>query len=75
VSRPSEQCRPNTQVRETLLDLGLLAGGQVSVSAFVEDDNSVLAHVHLIADDNDPDEDEEALTPAERFVVPRSATA
>lgn len=45
----------------------LLAGGQVSVSAFVEDGNSVLAHVHHIGDDQATDPDE--LPRAERFVV------
>jgi ketosteroid isomerase-like protein len=63
---------PRCTTREQAIErmqIGLLAGGQVSVSAFVEDGNSVLAHVHRIADDNDPDEDEEALPQAERFVV------
>jgi hypothetical protein len=63
---------PRCTTREQAIErmqIGLLAGGQVSVSAFVEDGNSVLAHVHQIADDNDPDEDEEALPRAERFVV------
>lgn len=63
---------PRCTTREQAIErmqIGLLAGGQVSVSAFVEDGNSVLAHVHRIADDNDPDEDEEALPRAERFVV------
>ena len=63
---------PRCTTREQAIErmqIGLLAGGQVSVSAFVEDGNSVLAHVHRIADDNNPDEDEEALPRAERFVV------
>jgi hypothetical protein len=63
---------PRCTTREQAIErmqIGLLAGGQVSVSAFVEDANSVLARVHRIADDNDPDEDQEALPRAERFVV------
>ena len=62
---------PRCTTREQAIErmqIGLLAG-QVSVSAFVEDGDSVLAHVHRIADDNDPDEDGEALPRAERFVV------
>jgi ketosteroid isomerase-like protein len=51
------------------MQIGRLARGQVSVSAFVEDGNCVLAHVHRIADDNDPDGDEQGLPRAERFVV------
>ena len=39
------------------------------VSRLIEDGKSVLAHVHRIADDDDPDEDEEELPRAERFVV------
>jgi len=62
------RCTTREQAIERMQS-GLLAGGQVSVSAFVEDGNSVLAHVHRIADDNDPPEDEEELPPAERFVV------
>jgi ketosteroid isomerase-like protein len=46
---------------------GLLSGGQVSVSAFVEDGNSVLAHVHHVSDAQATDPDE--LPRAERFVV------
>ena len=63
---------PRCTTREEAIErmrIGLLAGGQVSVSAFVEEGNSVLAHVHRLADDNDPDEDEEELPLAERFVV------
>jgi ketosteroid isomerase-like protein len=48
---------------------GLLAGGQVSVSAFVEEGHCVLAHVHRVSDDHDSDEDEGEPQPAERFVV------
>ena len=45
--------------------VGLLAGGEVSVSAFVEDGDRVLAHVHRVdaADIDDGD------MPVERFVV------
>jgi hypothetical protein len=63
---------PRCTTREQAIErmqIGLLASGQVSVSAFVEDGNRVLAHVHRIADDNDRHEDEDALPPAERFVV------
>jgi hypothetical protein len=63
---------PRCTTREQAIErmqIGLLAGGQVSVSAFVEDGSSVLAHVHRIADDHDPDGDEEGLPRAERFVV------
>lgn len=42
--------------------VGLLAGRQVSVSAFVEDGARVLAHVHRV-------DDEDSEMPAERFVV------
>ena len=48
--------------------VGLLAGGQVSVSAFVEDGNRVLAHVHHTDEDEDTDEEDGAAR-AERFVV------
>jgi ankyrin repeat protein/ketosteroid isomerase-like protein len=61
------RCTTREQAIERMQS-GLLAGGQVSVSAFVEDGNSVLAHVHRIADDNDSNEGEEA-PPPERFVV------
>jgi hypothetical protein len=63
---------PRCTTREQAIErmqIGLLAGGQVSVSAFVEDGNSVLAHVHRIADDNDPDEEQEERPRTERFVV------
>jgi ankyrin repeat protein len=62
---------PRCTTREQAIErmqIGLLAGGQVSVSAFVEDGNSVLAHVHRIAD-QDSDEDEQQLPLVERFVV------
>jgi ankyrin repeat protein/ketosteroid isomerase-like protein len=62
------RCTTRQQVIERM-QIGLLAGGQVSVSAFVEDGNCVLAHVHRITDDNGPEEDEEELPAAERFVV------
>ena len=63
---------PRCTTREQAIErmqIGLLAGGQVAVSAFVEDGNRVLAHVHRITDDNKPDEDEEEPPRAERFVV------
>jgi ankyrin repeat protein len=63
---------PRCTTREQAIErmqTGLLAGGQVSVSAFVEDGNSVLAHVYYIADEREPQEDEEDLPRAERFVV------
>jgi Ankyrin repeats (3 copies) len=41
--------------------IGLLANREVSVSAFVEEGNRVLAHVHRVGDDE--------LTPPERFLV------
>jgi ketosteroid isomerase-like protein len=58
---------PRCTTREQAIErmqIGLLAGGQVSVSAFVEEGNSVLVHVHRIADDEGED-----LSRAERFVV------
>jgi ankyrin repeat protein len=63
---------PRCTTREQAIErmqVGLLAGGQVAVTALAEHGNSVLAHVHRVADDNDLDESEEALTRAERFVV------
>jgi hypothetical protein len=39
--------------------IGLLAGGRVSVSAFLEEGDRVLAHVHAVGEDEPP----------ERFVV------
>ncbi len=39
----------------------LLAGREVSVSAFIEEGDRVLAHVHRVVDDE--------ITPRERFVV------
>jgi ankyrin repeat protein len=62
------RCTTRKQAIERM-QIGLLAGGQVSVSALVEDGNCVLAHVHPTADDSDPDEDEEDRPRAERFVV------
>lgn len=62
------RCTTREQAMERMR-IGLLAGGQVSVSAFVEDGNSVLARVHRVAHDDDPGEDEEDLPRAERFVV------
>jgi ketosteroid isomerase-like protein len=63
---------PRCTTREQAIErmqIGLLASGEVSVRALVEDGNSVLAHVHRTADDNDPDEDEEDRPRAQRFVV------
>ncbi len=48
--------------------VGLLAGGQVSVSAFIEDGNRVLAHVHRADEDEDTDEGD-GVARAERLVV------
>ena len=48
--------------------VGLLAGGQVSISAFVEDGHRVLARVHHADHDENADEEDE-LARAERFVV------
>ena len=48
--------------------VGLLAGGQVSVSAFVEDGNRVLAHVHHAADEGE-DTLEGGIAREERFVI------
>ncbi len=48
--------------------VGLLAGGQVSVRAFVEDGNRVFAHVHHTDEDDGTDE-EGGIARAERFVV------
>jgi ketosteroid isomerase-like protein len=47
--------------------VGLLAGGEVSVSAFLEDGNRVLAHVQHA--DEGPDSQEHGVVRAERFVV------
>jgi ketosteroid isomerase-like protein len=66
--RSIPRCTTREQAIERM-QIGLLARGQVSVSAFVEDGNCVLAHVHRVADDSDPDEDQEELPRAERFVV------
>ena len=41
--------------------IGLLANSKVSVSAFVEEGDRVIAHVHRVGDDD--------LGPAERFLV------
>jgi ankyrin repeat protein len=63
---------PRCTTREQAIErmqVGLLARGQVSVSAFVEEGNRVLAHVHHIGEDTGPPQDEEQLPRAERFVV------
>ena len=54
------RCRGRAQALERMR-IGLLADGQVSVSAFVEAGDRVLAHVHATGDDQ--------REPAERFVV------
>jgi RimJ/RimL family protein N-acetyltransferase len=54
------RCRGRAQALERMR-VGLLAGGEVSVSAFVEDGDRVLAHVHAVGDDR--------LQPPERYVV------
>ena len=46
--------------------IGLFARGEVTVSAFVEEGDRVLAHVHRV-DDDEPVEDD--LAPRERFVI------
>ena len=55
---------PRCQGRDDALErmrIGLLANGEVSVSAFVEEGDRVLAHVHRVGDDE--------LGPPERFLV------
>ena len=46
--------------------IGLVANREVSVSAFVEDGDRVLAHVHRVDDDGNDDDGD---SPVERFVV------
>ncbi|MGH2926595.1 MAG: ankyrin repeat domain-containing protein, partial [Solirubrobacteraceae bacterium] len=58
------RCSSRDQALERMR-VGLLANRQVSVSAFVEDGDRVLAHVHRIEDDDDDADD----MPVERFVV------
>ena len=53
-------CRGREQALERMR-IGLLANGHVSVGAFVEADDRVLAHVHRVGDDE--------LGPPERFLV------
>ncbi len=48
--------------------VGLLANREVSVSAFVEDGDRVLAHVHRV-DNGDDDDGDDGEVPVERFVV------
>jgi ketosteroid isomerase-like protein len=55
---------PGCHGRDQALDrmrIGLLANGEVSVSAFVEEGDRVVAHVHRVGDDE--------REPAERFLV------
>ena len=52
------RCRGRAQALERMR-IGLLAGGRVSVSAFLEEGDRVLAHVHAVGEDEPP----------ERFVV------
>jgi hypothetical protein len=60
------RCSGRPQALERMR-VGLLASGQVSVSALVEAGNSVLAHVHHIGED--PDTEADRIPRAERFVV------
>ena len=53
-------CRGRDQALERMR-IGLLANARVSVSAFVEDGERVLAHVHQVGDDE--------TSPPERFLV------
>ena len=55
------RCRGRDQALERMR-IGLLANREVSVSAFVEEGDRVLAHVHRVGDDDD-------LGPPERFLV------
>ena len=54
------RCRGRDQAIERMR-IGLLANGEVSVSAFVEEGDRVLAHVRRVGDDK--------LKPPERFLV------
>jgi ketosteroid isomerase-like protein len=54
------RCRGRDQALERMR-IGLLANGEVSVSAFVEEGDRVIAHVHRVGDDE--------LGPPERFLV------
>ena len=54
------QCRGRAEALARMR-IGLLASNDVSVSAFVEEGDRVLAHVHRVGDDD--------LAPAERFLV------
>ena len=60
------RCSGRKQAMERM-QVGLLARGQVSVSAFLEDGSRVLAHVHHVGEDRAPQEGDVART--ERFVV------
>jgi ketosteroid isomerase-like protein len=54
------RCRSRAEALERMR-IGLLANGEVSVSAFVEEGDRVIAHVHRVGDDE--------LAPPERFLV------
>jgi ketosteroid isomerase-like protein len=54
------RCHGRAQALERMR-IGLLANGEVAVSALVEEGDRVLAHVHRVGDDE--------LTPPERFMV------
>jgi ketosteroid isomerase-like protein len=54
------RCRGRAQALERMR-IGLLANSEVSVSAFVEEGDRVIAHVHRVGDDE--------LGPPERFLV------
>ena len=54
------RCRGRAEALERMR-IGLLANNEVSVSAFVEEGDRVLAHVHRVGDDE--------RAPAERFLV------
>jgi hypothetical protein len=49
------------------MQVGLLARGEVSVRSFVEEGNSVLAHVHHVGEDVEAEGD--GIARVERFVV------
>lgn len=55
------RCRGRAEALERMR-IGLLAGGAVSVRAFVEEGDRVVAHVHRVGDDDE-------VAPPERFVV------
>jgi hypothetical protein len=55
------RCRGRAEALERMR-IGLLANSEVSVSAFVEEGDRVIAHVHRVGDDDE-------LGPPERFLV------